>query len=749
VFQNCLMNVQLESFLNEIESERLFSNIDKIYECNCLFWQHHLLPILQSSRESHQPLDPLLSKEGFVDHFPILFQVYFKYFIEHKSCLDYAKSCMDSNDLFRTFIQWAETQKQCNRLRFSDILGQPMPRLLKYSLLLRAILKYTEKDSDRIDLKAMILSVNKLCGAANNSLRRIEEYKRLEAVRKTLEPFDSIEAPNDECAKIIQGFVANFNLLAPMPGFQDGPRSLLFQSSLRMKEGQNVKMDVDCLLFTDLLLICKSNRKMERFKMIRPPMRLDHLVMSVLKDKNSFLLIYMNEYNVPLSAFTFHSDPGSIRGWVEKFREAQREFKAKDIQKNSETDRLRSDTTLTQSDLDDMSVSSALSYIDIVTSTIPRSESSNSLDHFVPNVLTCNEARAADMNRSEVGHSNSMPDFMNMASSLSTESHGQNKPADMKLVRSSSACDSPVTKDADMEVVDGNLNKCKPAHSVSMSASKSMDQNSNINMSINSIVSEPPYLVTASDESSRFKEMAKEEWQSSQMHSNKLDPRATKSVQKNSPEQATVNTKLNSRRTEKRYHTADEIPDILNSQKDPGIQKWSSLRKDVQLSDFHDLGSTVFSTDSFQSYQSSSGVSSNGSLHLTVETSERNDYACDVDVLVDSHLTELDPPKPLLINDERNIHGRLDFTDGGSTRSFLSEPSSYLTDSKHAKSKSTSDLVETFGNSLQVSQMTDGIASVAVTPENFHRKLTHLDILRMKKIKHQILFDVNVESSDV
>ncbi|BFZ23332.1 hypothetical protein BsWGS_26371 [Bradybaena similaris] len=644
-------------------------------------------------------------------------------------------------------IQWAETQKQCNRLRFSDILGQPMPRLLKYSLLLRAILKYTEKDNDRMDLKAMIQSVEKLCGAANNSLRRIEEYKRLEAVRKTLEPFDSIEVPNDECAKIIQGYIGNFNLLAPMPGFRDGPRSLLFQSSLRMKEGQNVKMDVECLLFTDLLLICKSNRKMERFKIIRPPMRLNHLIMSELKDRNSFMLIYMNEYNVPLSAFTLHSDPGSIRGWVEKFREAQKDFKAKEIQTSSETDRLRSDTSLTQSDLDDMSLS-ALSYLDLGTSAICRSESSNSLDHFVPNVLTASEAMSYT-SQPEVSHSTSMPNFKSLASGLSIQSHDWNEPAVMTLVVPSGGHDSPFTEDAEVEATDGGghryADKRRPAYMVSMSAPQGMGGNSRISVSEDSIDLEPANLVTASNESYRFKDVIGDAPPFS--ISNGLDSQSAISDQKSPSEEDILNTKLNSRRTEKRYHTADEIPDILNSQKDPGIQKWSSLRKDVQLSDVQDLGSTVLSTDSVQSYQSSSGVSSNGSLHLAVEISEDNNAAYDSDVFVDSRLTNMNHPKHISHDDSRDVSVMLDFTDGGSTKSYLSEPRQHFAESKHAKSKSTSDLVDMFGNSLQVSQMTDGIGSVAVTPENMHRKLTHLDILKLKKMKHQILFDANVESS--
>ena len=42
---------------------------------------------------------------------------------------------------------------------------------------------------------------------------------------------------------------------------------------------------MDCFLFTDLILVCKAPKRMDKFKIIRPPMRLDQLVVSELKDK--------------------------------------------------------------------------------------------------------------------------------------------------------------------------------------------------------------------------------------------------------------------------------------------------------------------------------------------------------------------------------------------------------------------------------------------------------------------------------
>lgn len=46
------------------------------------------------------------------------------------------------------------------RLRLMDILVQPMQRLTKYGLLLKAILKNTDEDVERESLQTMVSSLN-------------------------------------------------------------------------------------------------------------------------------------------------------------------------------------------------------------------------------------------------------------------------------------------------------------------------------------------------------------------------------------------------------------------------------------------------------------------------------------------------------------------------------------------------------------------------------------------------------------
>ena len=45
------------------------------------------------------------------------------------------------------------------------------------------------------------------------------------------------------------------------------------------------QMDVECLLFTDLMLICKANKSIDTYKIVKPPMRVDRIITLELNDK--------------------------------------------------------------------------------------------------------------------------------------------------------------------------------------------------------------------------------------------------------------------------------------------------------------------------------------------------------------------------------------------------------------------------------------------------------------------------------
>lgn len=62
----CLCNLQAAQILNEIDTERLFSNLPEIYVANRQFWADHVFPMLKSARHAKAPLDPTSLHHGFI-----------------------------------------------------------------------------------------------------------------------------------------------------------------------------------------------------------------------------------------------------------------------------------------------------------------------------------------------------------------------------------------------------------------------------------------------------------------------------------------------------------------------------------------------------------------------------------------------------------------------------------------------------------------------------------------------------------
>lgn len=116
--------------------------------------------------------------------------------MEEEGCMEYMRTLLRDNELFRTYvtvsyrhsqapwrpqlhprvidaclphvpgllkrpvcpasIQWGEMHKQCNRLKLADMVAKPHQRLTKYPLLLKSILKKTDEPSARDALNDMV-----------------------------------------------------------------------------------------------------------------------------------------------------------------------------------------------------------------------------------------------------------------------------------------------------------------------------------------------------------------------------------------------------------------------------------------------------------------------------------------------------------------------------------------------------------------------------------------------------------------
>jgi pleckstrin domain-containing family G protein 5 len=223
-------------------------------------------------------------------------------------------------------FQWCETQRDCNRLRLIDILVRPMQRLTKYSLLLKAVLKKTDDINVKKDLVEMDKNVESLVRDVNSHMRQRQEQERLKNIIARIDSYEPIETKDDE----LQGLLAtssHLDLTCPMPGCAPGQRRhLLMEGDLKMREGSSSKIDVHCFLFTDMLLVCKTiSKKGERVKVIRQPYIVDRLVtVDVTRDSSTCLAcVYLNEYKIAVAAFTLHgSENKLVRSWKDSLEKA-------------------------------------------------------------------------------------------------------------------------------------------------------------------------------------------------------------------------------------------------------------------------------------------------------------------------------------------------------------------------------------------------------------------------------------------
>ncbi|KAH7641872.1 rho guanine exchange factor-like protein [Dermatophagoides farinae] len=323
----CLLNLQNECLLTEIDVRNVFSNIGEVYEANHHFWMRYLLPMLNYSRETKTPLNPTMLEEGFLQ-FDQIFRPYIQYCLEHSKCLHYLKEKRKLNVLFEEYISWCRKHKDCERLDLMGLLVKPFQRLTKYSLLLKAILNKTDNETHKDCLNRMIHCVDRFVSGVNASMSRKQEYDALSAVVSRIESYDAIDCSNDEAEKFLKEYLY-LDLMQTMPGCsRQKIRHLYLEDTLKLKDSTN-KQDVHCFLFTDVFLVCKPlNKKSSdsRMKVIRQPFITDRLVVRELKDSSGFLLIYLNEFNVACTYMLLFTS--ETRNWVEQIRKAQEDYRS-------------------------------------------------------------------------------------------------------------------------------------------------------------------------------------------------------------------------------------------------------------------------------------------------------------------------------------------------------------------------------------------------------------------------------------
>ncbi|KAG4069026.1 hypothetical protein HA402_008337 [Bradysia odoriphaga] len=303
LFLACLEAIQAEHILNDVDQNKLFSNIRDICEANIRFWTMYMFPMVRHSINTGHPMCVDYIQPGFLT-FATTFAPYKKYCAEQSTCQFYCKDLHRNNALFQAYLAWCEGQKLCNRLRLADILVRPMQRLTKYSLLLTAIRRHITDENDGEIMDAMIHSVENFVCSVNSHLTTRQENERLKGIMARIESYDVVDSNNEHLDKMAKQYSSMFDLCGPMKGCAATQgRHLFMEGDLKFKDNIN-KVDVHCFLLTDILLVCKTIAKkgLGTLKVIRQPFITDRLVIKV--KENTLYSVYLNEFNVAVTAFT-------------------------------------------------------------------------------------------------------------------------------------------------------------------------------------------------------------------------------------------------------------------------------------------------------------------------------------------------------------------------------------------------------------------------------------------------------------
>ncbi|XP_059188305.1 pleckstrin homology domain-containing family G member 5 [Centropristis striata] len=332
-----LLNLQESGLLTEVEPAKLFSNIQEIVRLHTSLWNQVMVPVLDKAREARALLDPTHLHHGFRT-FGSRFQPYIRYCMEEEGLMENMRTLLRDNELFRTYVTWAETHKQCNRLKLADMLAKPHQRLTKYPLLLKSVLKKTDEPSARDIVNSMVAAVEGFINSVESQMRQRQEQQKLATISARIDSYEAVEGSSEEVEKILKEYNC-FDLMAPMRGISpEETRQLHLEGALRMKEGKDSRMDVYCVLFTDLLLITKPVKRVEKVKIIRQPLLIHNVICKELKDPGSFILIYLNEFKSAVAAYTFQANSATQgRSWIDAICNVQNQLQ-----------RLRTEETLRQ-----------------------------------------------------------------------------------------------------------------------------------------------------------------------------------------------------------------------------------------------------------------------------------------------------------------------------------------------------------------------------------------------------------------
>ncbi|XP_050990432.1 pleckstrin homology domain-containing family G member 7 isoform X2 [Labeo rohita] len=361
VFLTTLSDLQMRECLQDIDSWRLFANLNEL----CLVSFGFLTSLLRVIKEmwtnpdsySTQSLLELLRK-AFGESICHCLQ---KYCLNYSTAILYLDSLKLRED-FGSFVKWCERNEQCRRLHLKDLLVAPLQRFTRYPLLLKNIGKKSCSEAEENTIQSIVDIVDRAIYDLEGKVKWLDNYQKVKQLKEALvwlpvwERDKRSQVP--ENLKHLLKAVTLENLVSH--------RSLLHDGKLVLIE--NAKMhEVYLFLFDEFLLITKIKRSKKKsgvidsnplrpaagqdlglllqegcsFIVLDQPISLDRLQLKNIDQlnatasglHNSFIIMHQNRYQQCIGVFILQAQTESMKKtWVSEIEDATNSLLKQDCQ---------------------------------------------------------------------------------------------------------------------------------------------------------------------------------------------------------------------------------------------------------------------------------------------------------------------------------------------------------------------------------------------------------------------------------
>ncbi|KAL6478998.1 hypothetical protein MHYP_G00124310 [Metynnis hypsauchen] len=349
VFLSTLSDLQLRECLQDIDSWRLFANLNELCLVSFGFLTNLLRMIKESTPETDitQTLLALL-KKAFGESICHCLQ---KYCLNYTTAILYLDSLKARED-FGSYVKWCERKEQCRRLQLRDLLVVPLQRFTRYPLLLKNIERRSCSKAEESALQSVVELVDKAIYDLDGKVKWLDNYQKVKQLKEALVwlPVWDREkrAHVPESLRHLIKAVTLENLVSN--------RVLLYEGKLILTE--NAKLhEVYLFLFDEFLLITKIKRSKKKsggvdthplrpvvgqelgqflqegcsFTVLDQPISLDRLQLRNIDQLNatasglpySFIVMHQNRYQQCIGVFVLQAQTESAKKvWLSEIEEA-------------------------------------------------------------------------------------------------------------------------------------------------------------------------------------------------------------------------------------------------------------------------------------------------------------------------------------------------------------------------------------------------------------------------------------------